>query len=127
MKTAFVTGGGGGLGAAIAARAAAQGYKVAVVDMNHDNAKAIAATIKGAVPLQADVTSERSVEKALDDFGAVPDLVVNNAGLVRFGPLLDQSFDDFRSVVAVNLVGAHIVSVLAARRMVKRGSGSIVN
>ena len=54
-------------------------------------------------------------------------LVVNCAGIARFGPLIDQTLADFRRVLDVNLTGGFIVGRAAARRMVARGSGSIVN
>jgi NAD(P)-dependent dehydrogenase (short-subunit alcohol dehydrogenase family) len=127
MKTAFITGGGGDIGAAIARLASERGYRCGVVDLDLDRASAVAEQLAGAVPLQADVSDEGSVTRALDAFGATPDLVVNNAGFVRFGPLLDLPFADFRRVVDINLVGAHITAVLCARRMVQRGSGAIVN
>lgn len=126
MKSAFVTGAGGDLGAAIATLAAAKGYRVAVADIDPAKAQSVAAKIKGAMAYQVNIADEKSVEKAMESFGA-PDLLVNNAGLVRFGPLIDMPFAEFRAVIDVNLVGSHICSVLAARRMAKRGSGAIVN
>ena len=131
MKHAFVTGGGGDIGAAIGARATAAGYRVALVDQDGARASARAAQLDGAIGLQCDVTDEASVLAALDatqaQFGAVPDLVVNCAGTARFKPLIDQTLDDFRRVLDVNLVSAFIVGQAAARRMLARGSGSIVN
>jgi NAD(P)-dependent dehydrogenase (short-subunit alcohol dehydrogenase family) len=52
---------------------------------------------------------------------------VNNAGIVRFGPLIEQSAEAFRKVVDVNLVGCFITSKAVAKRMLKRGSGAIIN
>ena len=131
MKHAFVTGGGGDIGAAIAERATAAGYRVALVDQDGERAIARAAHLDGAIGLQCDVTDEASVLAALDaaqaQFGAVPDLVVNCAGTARFKPLIEQTLDDFRRVLDVNLVSAFIVGQAAARRMAARGSGSIVN
>ena len=57
----------------------------------------------------------------------MPDVWVNNAGIVRFGPLLDITLDDWRAVVEVNLTGTWICARSVGRRMVERGSGSIVN
>ena len=112
MKHAFVTGGGGDIGAAIGVRAAQAGYRVALVDQDGNRARERAAAIAGAVGLSCDVTDEASVHAALDAaqaaFGTVPDLVVNCAGTARFKPLIDQTLEDFR-------------------RMAQRGSGSIVN
>ncbi len=127
MKTAIVTGGAGGLGLAIAARLAEAGYRVGVLDQTQEQADKAAAGIRGAVALQADVRSEDSVEAALDTFGDGPDLLVNNAGIAKFGPLMEQSVDDFRSVVDVNLIGCFVMGRAAARRMAKRGSGCIIN
>jgi NAD(P)-dependent dehydrogenase (short-subunit alcohol dehydrogenase family) len=127
MKSALVTGAGSGLGAAIARRLSQDGYRVAVVDADAQAARAQAAALPGAVAFAADVTDETAIEAMLDDFGAVPDVLVNNAGIVRFGPLLEHSVADFRRVVDVNLVGTFIVSRAVGRRMVERGSGAIVN
>lgn len=127
MKTAIVTGAGAGIGAAIAARAAAGGYRVGVLDIDGAKAKEVAGGLANATPLQADVTDENSVAAALIAFGVVPDLLVNNAGIVRFGPLIEQSIADFRKVVDVNLMGTFIPTHMVAQRMVKRGSGVIIN
>ena len=127
MKTAIVTGAAGDIGAAIARVLAEAGYKVGVLDLDEARVREVASRIAGAVPLVASVTDEASVEAALDAFGAIPDLVVNNAGIVRFGYLLDQSLEDFRRVLDVDLVGIFVVARACARRMVSRGSGAIVN
>ena len=131
MKHAFVTGGGGDIGAAIGACALALGYHVVLVDQDGDRAKHQAGALKGAIGLACDVTDETSVEAALElaekEFGGAPDLVVNCAGIARFAPLMDQSLADFRRVLDVNLVSGFIVGRAAARRMAQRGSGCIVN
>lgn len=131
MKHALITGGGGDIGAAIGERAAAAGYRVTLLDQNADRARERAATIPGALGLQCDVTDEASVQAAFDTaqshFGSAPDLVVNCAGIARFKPLIEQTLDDFRSVLDVNLVSGFIVGQAAARRMVTRGSGCIIN
>ena len=68
------------------------------------------------------------MEAALDTFGGPLDLVVNNAGIVRFGPLLDLAVDDFAAVTRVNLVGTFTMARAAARRMRDANvRGSIVN
>jgi NAD(P)-dependent dehydrogenase (short-subunit alcohol dehydrogenase family) len=126
-RHAFITGAGAGLGAAIAEHAAKAGYRVGLVDVGADAVRAQVARLPDAVALPCDVTDEAAVEAALDAFGAVPDVVVCNAGIVRFGTLLDVSIQDFRKVTEVNLVGAFIVARAAARRMAPRGRGSIVN
>ena len=125
--SALVTGGGGDLGAAIARRAAAAGYRVCVVDRDAERAQRVAAELPGAMGMACDVTDEGAVNAVLDAFGAVPDLVANNAGIGVFRSLMDYDVADFRRVIDVNLIGCFIVARAAARRMAKRGSGCIVN
>jgi NAD(P)-dependent dehydrogenase (short-subunit alcohol dehydrogenase family) len=128
-RTAIVTGGAKGLGAAICWSAAGAGYRVGVLDRDAGECETLARRLPGSghVALRADVSREAEVHAAFEAFGAVPDLVVNNAGIVRFGPLLEQTVEDFRAVVDVNLNGTYIVAREAARRMIARGSGVIVN
>ncbi len=57
----------------------------------------------------------------------VPDVLVNDAGIVRFGPLLDQSLADMKTVVNVNLIGTYVTARAVARQMIARGSGIIIN
>ena len=127
MKTMIVTGAGGGLGEQIALRASQAGYRVGLVDVDEEKVKTAAARISNAVGYRADASSESDIEGVLDQFGDVPDVLVNNAGIVRFGPLLEQSAESFKKVVDVNLVGCFITAKAVAKRMVKRGSGSIIN
>lgn len=127
MKNAIITGGGGDIGIAIARQASEAGYRVGLLDINIDAAERAADLIEGACAIKVDVTDENSVESALDNFDATPDLLVNNAGLVRFGPLEDLALKDFRAVVDVNLVGSFVMARAAAKRMLPRGSGAIVN
>src|SRR5262245_56916191 len=115
-KTAIITGGAAGIGAAIAKRASDQGYRVGIVDINADKAKEMAKSLPDAIGIAADVTDAKSAEKAFETFGDTPDLLVNNAGIVRFGPLLEQSVENYRAVVEVNFVAVFIMSQAAARR-----------
>ena len=117
LPVALVTGAGRGLGAAIADRLRADGYAVTCLDL-----------IGGEGILACDVSDARSVDACIDALPTVPTVVVNNAGIVRFGPLLELSDADFRAVVDVNLVGTFNVARSAARRMKAAGvGGSIVN
>ncbi len=85
------------------------------------------ASSDGITRFVASVDDEAAIEAVFDDFG-VPDVVVNNAGIVRFAPLLDLAVDDFRAVLDVNLVGTFLVARAAARRWVAAGrAGTIVN
>jgi len=127
VKSAIVTGASSGLGAAIAKAAVAAGYRVGILDVDRAKAAAFAETLGNCVAFQCDVTDEAAVTAAFDAFGIVPDLVVNNAGIVKFGMTTDISVPDFRRVLDVDLVGSFIVARTAAQRMVKRGCGNIIN
>ncbi|MDD9999205.1 MAG: SDR family NAD(P)-dependent oxidoreductase [Rhodospirillaceae bacterium] len=126
MATALVTGAAHGLGACMAEHAARHGYRVGVLDLDLAEARAVADPIEG-VALAADVTDPEQVEKAVERLGETPKLLINNAGILRTGPLLDHAVDDFRRVVQVNLVSVFIVSRIVAGRMKDNGGGAIVN
>lgn len=126
MNTAIVTGGSGDLGRACAEALIADGYRVGILDLPSDKLMEVAAEI-GASALGADVTNEPDVERALANFSAVPDVVVNNAGVGRFASLLEMPIETFRFQLDVNLVGSFIVARAAARGMIERGSGQILN
>jgi NAD(P)-dependent dehydrogenase (short-subunit alcohol dehydrogenase family) len=125
-RQAIVTGGGAGIGAEICAALANAGYRVGVLDLSAETSRATAEKLAGAVALQADVTNEAQVAAAFDAFGETPDLVVANAGIVRFGLLADQTVDAFRQVIEINLVGAYITAREAVNRMLPRGSGHLI-
>lgn len=127
MKSAIVTGAAQGIGASIAESLAANGYRVGLLDLAGAALDERAASISGAVALPCDVTDAGAVVAAFDRFGDAPDLVVNNAGIVRFGLLGDQSPEDFELVIRINLIGAYLVSREAVRRMAPRGSGHVVS
>ncbi|MEO6468189.1 MAG: SDR family NAD(P)-dependent oxidoreductase [Acidimicrobiia bacterium] len=134
LGTLVVTGAGRGLGASIAVAAAESGWQVGVLDVDEAAAAEVATTIgPAAVALRADTASEPDVEAALDRFAdftgrPAPDAFVADAGVVRFGPLLDLSVADWRQVVDVNLTGTFISARAAARRMIAADRpGTIVN
>ena len=117
----LVTGGAQGLGAAIVAAAHDAGYRVGAVD-----AAAAAANVQ-VTSFVCSVTDESAVERVFEEFGT-PDVVVNNAGIVRFGPLSELDVDEFRTVVDVNLVGSFIVARAAARRWIaEERPGCVIN
>ncbi len=128
MGWAVVTGAGRGIGAVIARHAVAAGYRVAAWDVDAAAAGSVAAELGDAVvPVGVDVTDESSVEAALSALPEAPAVVVNNAGLVRFGPLATLPLEDWAAVLQVNLTGTFLVARCAARRMVDAGGGAIVN
>ena len=122
----IVTGAGAGSGEAIARRAAAEGRRVGVLDIDGEAADRVASSLPDAVALKAAVSRPDEVEAVLDTFGT-PNAWVNNAGIVRFGPLLDLAVDDWRAVLEVNVTGTFVSSCAAARRMAGEQGGAIVN
>jgi NAD(P)-dependent dehydrogenase (short-subunit alcohol dehydrogenase family) len=134
--TLLVTGAGGGIGAGIAGAAAAAGWFVGVLDRDlaaaHATVDAVTAAGGAAVALGADCTEPAEVEAALVELAAASDepapaALVCNAGIVRFGPLLDLDQADWRAVVDVNLTGTFTTARAVARRLVAAGRpGSIV-
>ena len=123
-QSALVTGGGSGLGEAVARELARQGARVTVLDRNLEGAQRVAASI-GGLACAADITDEASVNAALDAATAahgVPRLVMNVAGIGGAKRVLGKDgspapLADFDRVVRVNLVGTYNVIRLAAARI----------
>ena len=69
----------------------------------------------------------KSPLKSLEKFGEIPDLLVNNVGIVLFGPLEEHSVEDYSKSLNINLLGSFITSRILINDMIKRGSGSIIN
>lgn len=127
MRCALVTGGGSGLGADIARALGGAGYRVGVVDRDLAAAETVAAALADAVALAADVTDAEAVAAVVKQFGATPDLLVNNAGIVRFGSLEEQTPEDYAATVNVNFLGACFCARAVAPGMLERGAGHIIN
>jgi NAD(P)-dependent dehydrogenase (short-subunit alcohol dehydrogenase family) len=130
-RAALVTGAGGGIGKAIAARFAAEGARVAIWEIDQAKADAAAREIgAGAMGLQADVAEEAQIAAALgrtlEAFGRL-DIAVNNAIRMFSGPLLDLPRESFEGVLRVGLTGTFLVARAAARHMAQAGGGAIVN
>ncbi|MEK9534602.1 MAG: SDR family NAD(P)-dependent oxidoreductase [Halieaceae bacterium] len=123
---AVVTGAGAGLGASIAERLASEGYAVALLDQDGDAASRRAEELSGASAFQVDVSNPEQVADVFSRIGAV-DLLVNNAGIARFGPLLEQSPADMQAVINVNLMGTALCAQQAAKQMAEQGAGCIIN
>ena len=123
---AVVTGAGAGLGASIAERLASEGYEVALLDQDGDAASRRAEELTGASAFQVDVSNPEQVADVFSRIGAV-DLLVNNAGIARFGPLLEQSPADMQAVINVNLMGTALCAQQAAKQMTEQGAGCIIN
>lgn len=132
MTGALVTGGAAGIGWAIARAFAARGDRVAILDLDGDAAAARAAEL-GAdhIGIGADVTDEVAVRAAVrqaDEVLGGLGVAVNNAGIGdNPAATLDQDLARFRRVLSVHLDGAFLISREAARVMMPRRRGAIVN
>lgn len=131
-KVAVVTGAGGGFGEAIAKLFAAEGAKVAVLDIRADAAQRVADEIGGsAIAAAADVGSGEEVNAAIADVTArlgTPDIVINNAGWThRNKPLLDIDEDTFDKVFRINVKSIYLMTQAVVPLMKQKGGGVIVN
>ncbi len=125
-KLALVTGASRGIGRAIAVELAAAGARVVVgYRSGRDEAEEVAAQIGGHA-VQADVSSPEDGARLVEEAGDL-DVLVNNAGLTRDGLIARMSDEDWRVVLDTNLGGVFHTCRAAARGMMKRKSGSIVN
>ena len=127
MKSLLITGAAHGLGRCMARHADRAGYRVGVLDIDAAAAAQVAGELGTAMALEADVGDPAAMSAALDAFGEAPSVLINNAGILRTGPLIDHPVEDFRLVIDINLTGVFIVGQLVARRMREAGGGAIVN
>jgi 3-oxoacyl-[acyl-carrier protein] reductase len=131
-KTALVTGAARGIGLAIASRLAADGARVAVLDLDAEGAEAAARTVGGdAIALVADVTQaadvDAAVSRVVDAWGRL-DILVNNAGITgRSFPIWELSDEDWRRVIDADLTSVFLCCRAATRVMLGQGSGRIIN
>jgi 3-oxoacyl-[acyl-carrier protein] reductase len=133
-RTAIVTGAARGIGAAVAQRLAADGFDVAVVDLDEASCAATADAVRDAgqkaLAVGADVSDEQSSAAAVERIAAElgpPAVLVNNAGITRDNMLFKMSVDDWDSVMGVHLRGTFLMTKAAQQHMVQAGYGRIVN
>lgn len=133
-RVCVVTGAASGIGAAVAAGLARAGGRIALLDRDLQGARQQARQLSDrglhALAVQADVSSEAEVEAAASlirrELGPC-EVLVNNAGFLRPGPLADVSIADWNAVLAVNLTGYLICSRKFVPDMLERGRGSLVH
>ena len=133
-RTAVVTGAAQGIGAAIAQRLAADGHKVAVLDLSADAAQgtvdAITAAGGTALAVGADVSDAAAVdtafEQVVESLGA-PTILVNNAGIIRDNLLFKMTVEEWDLVMAVHLRGAFLTTKAVQKHMIEAGFGRIIN
>lgn len=133
-RVAVVTGAASGIGRAAAERLHTEGAMVAVLDLDGAAARAVAETLDGdqerSLAVTCDVrdtdSATAAVEAAADRFGGV-DVLVNSAGIVRYGEVTDVSDQDWEAVVDTNLTGAFRMMRAVVPHLRARGRGAIVS
>ncbi|HKO99235.1 MAG TPA: SDR family NAD(P)-dependent oxidoreductase [Pyrinomonadaceae bacterium] len=135
-RIALITGGGRGIGRAIALAFAHEGANVAVAARSLDQVERVAREIadqfhRDALPIVCDVSDARSVENAFaavtETFGRGPDILVNNAGIAESAPIVRTSDELWLRHLAVNLNGTFYCTRAAVPQMIERGWGRIIN
>lgn len=131
-KVALITGGGRGIGAAIAKRFVDDGAKIVISDIRKDLLENTAKSLKAGtvVTCEGDVTKFEDAKKMVDttvEFGGKIDVLVNNAGIDPGGSILDIDIELWKRILDVNLNGPFMCMRAAIPYMIKQGGGSIVN
>jgi NAD(P)-dependent dehydrogenase (short-subunit alcohol dehydrogenase family) len=123
--TAFITGGGRGIGAGIARELAADGWSVVVAARTADQVEAVAEEVGGRA-VELDVTDREAVEQAVAQAGDI-ELLVANAGIGnQDGSTWEAEPEDWWRVLEVNVLGVHLCCRAVIPGMLERGSGRIV-
>lgn len=133
-RSAVVTGGGRGIGAAVARALAAAGAAVAVAARTSKEVEAVAAELarpdRRAVAVTCDVTDPESVQHLADEvrrqLGQV-DILVNNAGIAHSAPVRAITLEDWNRLLAVNATGTFLCTQAFLPAMIERGWGRVVN
>jgi len=134
QRTAIVTGGARGIGAAISKRLASDGYAVAVIDLRVEDTSITVDAIVGAggraIGIGADVADAAAVASAVARTAAelgAPTILVNNAGILRDNMLFKMTEDDWDAVMGVHLRGAFLMSREVQKHQVEAKWGRVVN
>ena len=133
-RTALITGSSRGLGRAMAEGLAAAGAAIVLNGSNPDRLAVAAAEMRarGTIVHEAcfDVTDEPAIValfERLDREGIAVDILVNNAGIQLRRPMVELATEDWRRVIEINLTSAFVVGREAAKRMIPRGRGKVIN
>lgn len=128
-QVAIVTGAGQGLGEALAKRLDKEGCKVVVADINYENAQKVASQLKDGFAFKVDVCDEKQVEemvnKTVEKYGQL-DLLVSNAAILIAKPVVEFELELWRRMIDVNLTGYFLCAKHAAKVMIPRRKGNII-
>ena len=133
-KTALITGGARGLGKAMGEALAQAGANIVIADVEAESAEKAAEELASfgtkTLGLEVDVTNEEQVQKAIErivsDFSEL-NVVINNAGICQKISVEEQSLEDWKKTMDVNVNGVFLVSKYAGKQMKAQGGGSIIN
>lgn len=131
-KVALVTGGGSGIGTAIAERFVADGARICITGRRKEKLEEVAKSLpSGSVVIcQGDVSKEEDIKRMVETtmkFGGKIDVLVNNAGTNHPGSIVELDPKVWQEVMAVNLTGPFLLMKAVLPHMLKQGGGSIIN
>ncbi len=133
-KTALITGAGRGIGRSIAIALAKEGVHLGLIGRTISNLEKVSAELEqydiNVSAAAADVADLEAVQHAVEhiksDLGSI-DILINNAGIAKFGGFLDLSAEEWENIIRVNLMGVYNVTRAVLPEMIERKSGDIVN
>lgn len=134
-QTAIVTGASSGLGVTFAETLAEHGTNLVLAARRYEKLANVAKEISDkygvkAIPVKTDVSQEdqviNMVRTAIENFGSV-EILVNNAGVASLSPSIEMSLEEWKKVIDINLTGVFLCARTAAREMIKKKYGKIVN
>ncbi|WP_366247536.1 3-ketoacyl-ACP reductase [Terribacillus aidingensis] len=131
-KRAIITGGGRGIGKALAEALAAEGVHIGLIGRTEEHVKAVAASINEVKTAYAaaDVSSledvTAAVNKVKEELGGI-DILINNAGIAKFGGFMDLDPEEWKHIIDVNLMGVYNVTRALLPDLIEQKSGDIIN
>lgn len=133
-QSALITGAGKGIGKALALALAGEGVNVALISRTLSDLEDVASEVRAlgveAVCVPADVSSieqvNNAVTTALDAFKSI-DILINNAGIGRFGSFMELDPEEVQQIIQINLMGPYYVTRAVLPQMIERQTGEIIN
>ena len=133
-KNAIITGAGRGIGRAIAIALANEGVNVGLIARSEEHLQVVVKETEAqgvkAVFATADISSNEEVTKAIhsltNELGTI-DILINNAGIAKFGKFMDLEVEEWEKIIQVNLMGVYYVTRAVLPGMIERQSGDIIN